>query len=140
MHVINWTVTVLLALLLVACGGGSGGSTAPQPAPPPTPAPPDGNGAGEDSSGDIDLTDACEVPTQIDFVEAVTDSWYLWYDEMATVDKSEYDSAQAYLDARLQPLINEGRDRGFSYMTTITEDETSIGSGAYVGFGLRTAS
>lgn len=140
MHVINWIVTVLLALILVACGGGGGGSSAPQPAPPPTPAPPDGNGAGEDSSGDIDLTDACEVPTQIDFVEAVTDSWYLWYDEMATVDKSEYDSAQAYLDARLTPLINEGRDRGFSYMTTITEDETSIGSGAYVGFGFRTAS
>jgi C-terminal processing protease CtpA/Prc len=86
------------------------------------------------------LTDACGVPTQIDFVEAVTDSWYLWYDEMATVDKSEYDSAQAYLDARLEPLISEGRDRGFSYMTTITEDETSIGSGAYVGFGFRTAS
>ena len=86
MHVINWTVTVLLVLLLVGCGGGGGGSAAPQPVPPPAPAPPDG--AGEDSSGDIDLTDACEVPTQIDFVEAVTDSWYLWYDEMATVDKS----------------------------------------------------
>ena len=89
MHVINWTVTVLLVLLLVGCGGGGGGSAAPQPVPPPAPAPPDGNGAGEDSSGDIDLTDACEVPTQIDFVEAVTDSWYLWYDEMATVDKSD---------------------------------------------------
>ena len=72
MHVINWFVTVFLAALLVACGGGGGGSAAPEPAPPP--ALPDGSGAGEDSSGDIDLTDACEVPTQIDFVEAVTDS------------------------------------------------------------------
>ena len=142
MHVINRLVTVLLALLLVACGGGGGGgggeTATPDPAPPP--AQPDGNDAGGGSSGDIDLTDACGVPTQIDFVEAVTDSWYLWYDEMATVDKSEYDSAQAYLDARLEPLISEGRDRGFSYMTTITEDETSISSGAYVGFGFRTAS
>lgn len=140
MHVINRLVTVLLALLLVACGGGGGGGETATPDPAPPPAPPDGNDAGGGSSGDIDLTDACGVPTQIDFVEAVTDSWYLWYDEMATVDKSEYDSAQAYLDARLEPLISEGRDRGFSYMTTITEDETSIGSGAYVGFGFRTAS
>ena len=37
------------------------------------------------------------------FVEAVTDSWYLWYDEMAEVDKASYESAQAYLDARLAP-------------------------------------
>lgn len=124
----------------MACGGGGGGGETATPDPAPPPAPPDGNDAGGGSSGDIDLTDACGVPTQIDFVEAVTDSWYLWYDEMATVDKSEYDSAQAYLDARLEPLISEGRDRGFSYMTTITEDETSIGSGAYVGFGFRTAS
>ena len=54
---------------------------------------------------------------------------------MAAVNKADYDSAQAYLDARLQPLLDDGRDRGFSYMTTITQDETSITSGAYVGFG-----
>ena len=80
------------------------------------------------------------MSAQIDFVEGVTDSWYLWYDEMASVTKAEYDSAQAYLEARLQPLIDDGRDRGFSYMTTITEDETSISSGAYVGFGFRSTS
>lgn len=74
---------------------------------------------------------------QIDFVEAVIDSWYLWYRETATVDKSEYSNPQAYLDARLAPLIAEGRERNFSYVTTIAQDETSIGSGAYIGFGFR---
>jgi C-terminal processing protease CtpA/Prc len=59
---------------------------------------------------------------------------------MTNVEKSDYASAQAYLDARLKPLLDDGRDRGFSYMTTITEDETSISSGAYVGFGFRTSS
>ena len=129
----NWFVIGVVLFSLVACGGGGGGgsSSAPPPAPPV---------ADNDDSEDTGEADACDVPAQIDFVEAVTDSWYLWYDEMADVDKAGYESAQAYLDARLAPLIDEGRDRGFSYMTTITEDETSISSGAYIGFGFRSSS
>ena len=129
----NWFVIGFVLFSLVACGGGGGGgsSSAPPPAPPV---------ADNDDSEDTGEADACGVPAQIDFVEAVTDSWYLWYDEMADVDKAGYESAQAYLDARLAPLIDEGRDRGFSYMTTITEDETSISSGAYIGFGFRSSS
>ncbi|MGB2523405.1 MAG: hypothetical protein ACPIB3_07665, partial [Luminiphilus sp.] len=131
----NWLVIGLFSFLLMACGGGSSSST-----PPPAPPVADGPNSGTDSSGDAGDADACGVPAQIDFVEAVTDSWYLWYDEMADVDKAGYESAQAYLDARLAPLSDDGRDRGFSYMTTITEDETSISSGAYIGFGFRSNS
>ena len=127
----NWLVIGLFSFLLMACGGGSSGSSPPPPAPPV---------ADNDNSDDTEDADACGVPAQIDFVEAVTDSWYLWYDEMADVDKAGYESAQAYLDARLAPLSDDGRDRGFSYMTTITEDETSISSGAYIGFGFRSNS
>ena len=127
----NWLVIGLFSFLLMACGGGGGSSSTPPPAPPI---------ADNDNSGGTGDTDACDVPAQIDFVEAVTDSWYLWYDEMADVDKAGYESAQAYLDARLAPLSDDGRDRGFSYMTTITEDETSISSGAYIGFGFRSNS
>jgi C-terminal processing protease CtpA/Prc len=135
MHMKNWLVVGLFSFLLLACGGGSGSSS-----PPPAPPVADGPGSDTDSSGDTGEADACGVPAQIDFVEAVTDSWYLWYDEMADVDKAGYESAEAYLDARLAPLIGDGRDRGFSYMTTITEDETSISSGAYIGFGFRSNS
>jgi C-terminal processing protease CtpA/Prc len=97
---------------------------------------PGGGSGGGDGSGDGDTASACNVAAQIDFVEAVLEDWYLWYNEMADVDKSDYDSAQAYLDARLAPLIEAQRDL-FSRMTTITEDETSISSGAYIGFGFR---
>lgn len=124
----------LFYLLLMACSGG--GSSTPPTVPPLA----DAGDLGSDGSGDIGESNTCDVPSQIDFVESVTDSWYLWYDEMADVDKAGYESAQAYLDARLAPLIDEGRDRGFSYMTTITEDETSISSGAYIGFGFRSNS
>ena len=128
----NWLVIGLFSFLLMACGGGGGGSSSTPPPAPPV--------ADNDDSEDTGDADACGVPAQIDFVEAVTDSWYLWYDEMADVDKSGYESAQAYLDARLAPLSDDGRDRGFSYMTTITQDETSISSGAYIGFGFRSSS
>jgi hypothetical protein len=116
MQAINGLVAGILALALVACGGGGGSSSAPPPAPPVA----DGGDSGGDTAGGTEEEDACGVAAQIDFVEAVTDSWYLWYDEMTNVEKSDYASAQAYLDARLKPLLDDGRDRGFSYMTTIT--------------------
>lgn len=134
MRIKNWLLFMIFTSALAACGGGGGNDS------PPAPPVADGGGSGGDSSGDSDDDGACGVSAQIDFVEAVTDSWYLWYDEMASANKADYDSAQAYLEARLQPLINDGRDKGFSYMTTITEDETSISSGAYVGFGFRSTS
>ena len=141
MHVRRWLIPLFCTLLLVACGGG--GDSSPPPAPPVAdnggPGDDTSGGSDDDTSGDSGDDGACGVSAQIDFVEAVTDTWYLWYDEMASVDKSDYDSAQAYLDARLQPLIDDGRG-GFSRMTTITEDETSISSGAYVGFGFRSNS
>ena len=127
-------IGTLLALFALILGCSGGGSSSPPPAPIA-----DGGGSGGDGSGGGDNASACDAAAQIDFVEEVIDSWYLWYDEMADVDKSDYDSAQAYLDARLAPLIDSRRDL-FSRMTTITEDETSISSGAYIGFGFRTRS
>ena len=134
MRIKNWTLLVSTLCIFAACSGGGGNSNPP---PPPVA---DGGGSGGDSSGDSGDDGACGVSAQIDFVGGVVDSWYLWYDETASVTKADYNSAQAYLEARLQPLIDDGRDRGFSYMTTITEDETSISSGAYIGFGFRSTS
>ena len=127
---INWLAVGLISVTVVACGGGGSGDSLPAA----TLAADTGGSNGDSSDGKEDV-DACGVPAQIDFVEAITERWYLWYGEMAEVDKAAYQSAEAYLDARLAPLITEGRDRGFSYMTTVTEDETSISSGAYVGLG-----
>ena len=153
MHNKHWLFVFITVLCLSACSGGGGSSSAQSSV---------GSGAsgggsssgdsgggsssGDSSGGSTDGTDGtggedgCGVSAQIDFVESISNSWYLWYDEMATVNKADYDSAQAYLDARLQPLLDDGRDRGFSYMTTITRDQTNISSGAYVGFGFRSTS
>ena len=124
-------VMVMGLLLMAGCGGGGNSDNS-------TPTDPGGSTGGGASGGGItDTDDSCGASAQIDFVQEVTDSWYLWYDEMASVSKSDYDDPEAYLDALLAPMAADGRDPGFSFLTTITEDEARFTSGAYIGFGFR---
>lgn len=124
---------LLLGFGLFACGGG-GGSDDTGPAAPVVAASADSSGGSENNAG---ASEACGAEAQIDFVEEIVDSWYLWYAETASIDKASYADAESYLKARLRPLVDDGRDSGFSYLTSITEDETSFTTGAYVGFGFR---
>lgn len=84
-------------------------------------------------------SDSCGVESQQAFVLAVAEDWYLWYDEMASVDADDFDTAAAYLAALTAPLAADSRDPGFSYLTTVAEDEANFTSGAFVGFGFRFA-
>ena len=131
-------ISTVLCLLLVSCGGG-GGSSSPAVAAGGGVT---GSGSGGSSGSSSGSTaDSCGVSAQIDFVEEVATDWYYWYDELAAVDADAYSSAQAYLDAIVEPITsdNSGRDPGFSYLTTVSEDEARFTSGAYYGFGFRYA-
>ncbi len=70
---------------------------------------------------------------------SVAQDWYLWYDEMANINQADYDTASAYLAALTAPLAEDFRDPGFSYLTTVAEDQANFTSGAFVGFGFRFA-
>ncbi|MDA8961856.1 S41 family peptidase [Congregibacter sp.] len=111
----------LCAFLLGACGGGGGSGSVSQPSSPPT------------------AIDSCGVESQKEFVLAVAQDWYLWYDELATVNPEDFSSADAYLSALTAPLAEDFRDPGFSFLTTEAEDEANLTSGAFVGFGFRFA-
>jgi len=126
-----------MATLLAACGGGSGGGGASSAGNNPTGGGTGGTGNPSTDTGGNDAEDACGVESQKDFVEAVARDWYLWYGELATISKADYDSAQAYLSDLTAPLGRDGRDPGFSYLTTAQEDEARFTSGAFVGFGFR---
>ncbi|MFK8042339.1 S41 family peptidase [Congregibacter sp.] len=114
----------MAAALSTACGGGGGGNSNTTVAAPVTPAP---------------TTASCGVETQKDFVFSVAQDWYLWYDEMATVNQDDFATASEYLAALTAPLAEDFRDPGFSYITTVAEDEANFTSGAFVGFGFRFA-
>ncbi len=118
----------LMTAVLVACGGGGGGGG---PAPTVTAPPPPVTGGGTPT------VDACGIDGQKEFALAVANDWYLWYDEMADVDPADYSTVNEYLLALTEPLAADGRDPGFSFMTTVAEDEAGFTSGAFVGFGFR---
>lgn len=118
-------VTATTALALVACGGG-GSSNTPPPAqggtPTPTPTPP---------------TSSCSLSARQDFVDAVLNEWYLFPDLLASVNKGAYDDLQDYIDARVAPARAQNRDRFFTYITSIQEENAFFNSGSSAGFGIR---
>ena len=97
-----------------------------------------GNGGtgGDGGAGDGDgVVAACGEAGKKEFVELVADAWYLWYDELAALNPDNYATASEYLRDLTAPLAVDGRDPGFSYLTTQAADDARGSTGAYVGFG-----
>jgi carboxyl-terminal processing protease len=115
----------LAMLALAACGGGGGGASSA------------GSSGGNGSGGGSTTGGACGESAKITWVRDVAQSWYLWYDELAPINVNDYTSASAYLADLTAPLAADNRDPGFSYITTVAEDEANFTSGAYIGFGFR---
>jgi len=120
----------LAALMLASCGGG-GGSTAgsappvagtPTPSPTPTP------------------TATCSLSSRQAFAKAVIDEWYLFPNDVATnVNPASYSDVQTYIDALLAPARALNKDRYFTYITSIAEEEAYYASGSSAGYGVRLA-
>ena len=106
--------TVLL-VILSGCGGSGGGS-------------------GADAS-----PVTCSESTRKQFVLDATREWYLFDDLLpATVNVADYPDAETLLDALTATARAEGKDRYFSYLTTPAAENSLLGEGQFVGFGLRT--
>ena len=113
-------------MALAACGGGggntgpiAGGAPAPTPAPPPT-------------------SDACSVDNQISFADDVLNDWYLFPDLLDdTVNPANFTTVQSFLDARVAPARAQSRDVGFTFATSIADENALISSGSSAGFGIR---
>ncbi len=117
----------IAALMLVSCGGGGGGnSSAPPvtvtPTPSPTPTP----------------TAGCTLSSRQAFAKSVIDEWYLFpSDVAANVNPASYSDVQGYIDALLAPARAQGKDRYFTYITSIAEEDAYYASGSSAGFGVR---
>lgn len=118
-------LTLACASMLASCGGttsptgGGGGGPTPTPTPTPTSA-------------------TCSLSARQDWALAQLNEWYLFPELMATgVNKAAYTNLQDYIDALLAPARAQSRDRYFTYITSIAQEDAFIGSGATAGFGLR---
>lgn len=120
--------------LLSACGGGGGsgsiggGSTAAAPTPAPTP-------------GTSPVTTAgCSLRERQDWVSSQMREWYLFPETLpASLDPTPYTTVDDYIDALTATARAQRRDRYFTYLTSIAEENAYYSSGATAGFGLRFA-
>lgn len=115
-----------LALLVAGCGGGSEPAPPPPPIginPPPAPAPP---------------TTSCELRDRQEWVGAQMQEWYLFPDLLPTnLDPSPYSTVQDYINALTAAARAQRRDRFFTYITSIAEENAFFSSGETAGFGIR---
>ena len=114
----------MLAMLLSACGGGGGGSSA------------GGGGGGGGGTGSTPAT--CSLLDRQNWAAAQLREWYLFPETLpASLDPTPYPSVDAYIDALTATARSQGRDRFFTYLTSIAEENAFFSSGSSAGFGIR---
>jgi len=119
-------VVTLAALMLASCGGGGsntgggGGPVTVTPTPTPTP------------------TSGCALASRQAFAKAVIDEWYLFPSDVASgVNPASHSNVQSYIDALVAPARALNKDRFFTYITSIAEENAFFASGSSAGFGVR---
>ena len=126
--------SLALAAALAACGGGGGGGSATRPsapdtgvvAPPAPPPPPSPASA------------TCSVRARQDWVAGQLREWYLFPETLpSSFDPSPFSAVETYLDSLTATARAQRRDRFFTYLTSIREEQAFFASGATAGFGFR---
>jgi C-terminal processing protease CtpA/Prc len=135
----QWPAVAMLALLIAGCGGGSAGSTGgatggttaggtgttPGATPTPTPTP-------------TPTASACSLRSRQDWAAAQLNEWYLFPETLpAGLDPAPYATVGDYIDALTATARGQGRDRFFTYLTSIAEEDAFFASGDTAAFGIR---
>jgi C-terminal processing protease CtpA/Prc len=107
-------------------GGGDGGAVTPPPTSGAPPPPPPATSA------------ACSVRERQDWVAAQLNEWYLFPETLpASLSPAGYGNVDDYLDALTATARSQSKDRYFTYLTSIAEENAYYSSGSSAGFGIR---
>jgi C-terminal processing protease CtpA/Prc len=113
----------LLAITLQGCGGNAPSSPAAvvvTPTPTPTP------------------TATCTLRARQDWAAAAINEWYLFPETLpASLDPAPYATVSDYIDALTATARAQSKDRYFTYITSIAEEDAYYASGATAAFGIR---
>lgn len=113
----------VLGLLVSACGGGSGGTPPPPPPPPIGINPP---------------TVSCSLRDRQEWVGVQMREWYLFPDLLPTnLDPAGFSTVQAYINELTAAARAQRKDRFFTHITSIAEENAFFESGQTAGFGIR---
>lgn len=126
----------ILALSLASCGGADSGSTSGGGSGAGSGG--GGTGGGGTGAGGGGGTATCSYASRAQWVRDTMNEWYLFPDLLdLSVNASSFTDLQDYIDALVAPARAASRDRGFSYITSIAEENRLINSGSSAGFGIR---
>jgi C-terminal processing protease CtpA/Prc len=117
---------VSLVAMLSACGGGGSGTMA------------SGGGTSGGAPTPTPTTSGCSLTDRQNWAFAVLNEWYLFPETLpASLSPAPYASVSAYIDALTATARAQGRDRYFTYITSIAEENAFYNSGSSAGFGVR---
>lgn len=107
-----WTAAAAVCVL-AACGGGGG------------------------SAGLAPTAGSCTDGNKKTFTLAAAREWYLFQDTLpATVDTASFTTADALLDSITSTARSQSKDRGFSFITSISAEQAVLAAGTSIGFGV----
>ncbi len=116
---------IAMAALLASCGGGGGstGGGAVGASAPPSPPPP---------------STTCSLRSRQDFALSALNANYLFPETLPTnTDPTPFTNVSDYLDFLTATARAQRRDRFFTFITSIAEENAFNTSGASAGFGIR---
>jgi C-terminal processing protease CtpA/Prc len=117
--------------LLASCGGDDGGTRANTTG---------GSGTGGTTGGVTVPVNGCALRAREDWLLAKMNEWYLFPETLPTnLDPGAYTTADAYLDALTATARAQRKDRFFTYLTSVAQENAYYDSGATAGIGVRLA-
>ncbi|WP_245656352.1 S41 family peptidase [Novosphingobium naphthalenivorans] len=116
-------------MALAGCGGGGGssstGSGAAAATPTPTPSP-------------TATSTACSLASRQQWALAQLQEWYLFPDLLdSSANPASYSTVSDYIDALVAPARAQSKDRYFTYLTSISEENAYYQQGSTAGWGVR---
>lgn len=124
------TAVATILALLSACGGGNGTAVV--------------GGGGGGGTGGVTPTPSpsstCSLRARQDWAAAQLNEWYLFPETLpASLNPAPYATVQDYIDALTATARAQRKDRYFTYITSIAEENAYYNSGSSAGFGFRLA-
>lgn len=115
--------------LLASCGSGGGGSGSVSV--------PGGTGTGNTPTP-TPTANGCSLRERQDWAATQLREWYLFPETLPTgLNPATYANVDDYIDALTANARAQNKDRYFTYLTSIAEENAYYGSGASAGYGFR---
>jgi C-terminal processing protease CtpA/Prc len=122
----RWGALLALSATLAGCGGDGGSNSTIG----------SNTGGGGTATGTIDGT--CSLRNRQNWVWAQMNEWYLFPDTLpASLDPTPYATVSDYIDKLTETARAQRKDRYFTYLTSIKEEDAYYSSGSSAGFGWR---